>query len=189
MTATEIWMPVHGYEDRYQVSNLGDLRSVGRTVDIEYGTSKFKREISGVKIFQQKHNKGYLVVRLYDGKKYKSHYVHRLVAEAFVNNDNHLPQINHKDGNKSNNHCENLEWCTNKQNSDHAIMTGLNKVTKRCVCLSDGKRYFSCAAAARHYGLAPICVSEVCDGRKKTTHGMKFEFLSNEQYEQEATHD
>lgn len=177
MDASEVWKSVCGYEGRYEVSNFGNICRSERP--------SIKRQA----IFQQAHSKGYWVVRLYDGKKYKSFYTHRLVAEAFIENPNGFPQINHIDGNKRNNHVDNLEWVTNKKNSEHAIRTGLSKVTKRCICLSDGKKFFSCADAARFYGIHPVCVSEACDGRKKSAHGKIFAFCSNNEYEQEAQND
>lgn len=66
---------------------------------------------------------GYLIVTL-DGKQYS---VHRLVALHFLPNPYLFDQINHKDGNKINNYCENLEWCSAEQNSNHALKTGLSE--------------------------------------------------------------
>ena len=68
---------------------------------------------------------GYCVVNLYIKHKPKQFRVNRLVAEAFIPNPDNLPQVNHKDGDKLNNNVENLEWCTAKYNTDHAIATGL----------------------------------------------------------------
>lgn len=68
---------------------------------------------------------GYLHVYLYNNGKRTTANIHRLVAEAFIPNPNNLPQINHKDTNKQNNHIDNLEWCTAKENTQHAIKNGL----------------------------------------------------------------
>lgn len=72
---------------------------------------------------------GYLGITLCKNGICKSYKIHRLVAETFISNDNNLPQVNHKDGNKLNNNVENLEWCTSSQNLKHAIKTGLKQYT------------------------------------------------------------
>jgi HNH endonuclease/NUMOD4 motif len=74
---------------------------------------------------------GYMQVQLIDGNKRKYFYVHQLVAKAFIPNPNDLPKVNHKDGNKSNNHYSNLEWCTQKQNIHHALQNGLHVYSKK----------------------------------------------------------
>lgn len=101
------------------------------------------------KVYSLKHKKrkeifgyvdkdGYRRVIIYENKKRKKHYVHRLVAEKYISNPNKLPQVNHKDGNKLNNDVKNLEWVTPKDNIQHAINLGLrnagnNKITKEQV--------------------------------------------------------
>lgn len=76
---------------------------------------------TGRRVIGQKNNKGYL--RVWIGGKLL--FVHRLVATKYIANPNNLPQVNHKDGNKLNNHADNLEWVSNKQNRDHAVKNGL----------------------------------------------------------------
>lgn len=78
--------------------------------------------------FADKH--GYIKVNLYKQNNHKQCYVHRLVADAFILNENELPQINHIDGNKSNNTVENLEWCSAKENVIHAYANGLKRGKK-----------------------------------------------------------
>ena len=115
-------------------------------------------------------------------------YVHRIVATTFIPNPNNLPQVNHKDGNKSNNNAGNLEWCTNAENMHHANATGLRPITiyARGECQGSVKlteqdviairlRYIprhsrhGNNAIAREYGLHPSTISEVIH-RKTWSH-------------------
>lgn len=118
MEEKEIWKDIAGYEGKYQVSNLGNVRS------LQYHNAKGIMRIGYLKPAVD--NKGYLRCALSKENKLKTFKVHRLVASAFIDNPDNLPQINHKDGNKLNNHVENLEWCNNSQNQLHAYATGLN---------------------------------------------------------------
>lgn len=80
---------------------------------------------NGVELTPRVNKGGYLYVNLYNENGRKTKKVHRLVAEAFIPNPENLPQVNHKDGNKLNNHVENLEWCDASYNVKHAISKGL----------------------------------------------------------------
>lgn len=79
---------------------------------------------------QFKDKRGYLSISLIKNKISKSLKVHRLVAKTFIANPHNKPQINHKDGNKSNNFVENLEWCDNSENQKHAYRLGLQPSRK-----------------------------------------------------------
>jgi hypothetical protein len=114
---TEIWHPCAGYETHYEVSNLGNVRSIERMVlHIEGG---LKRNPSKVLKLGKSKN-GYLTVSFSVDSVKSNHSVHRLVARAFIPNESNKPQVNHKDGNKHNNHVENLEWMTRSENTKHA---------------------------------------------------------------------
>lgn len=107
----------------YQVSNLGRVRSK-TTLD------SIGRKINGKYLNHQNINsRGYCIIRFSFGGKLTSHTIHRLVAHAFLANPNDLPQINHKDGDKTNNCVDNLEWCDNRHNQRHAVDNGMKKTT------------------------------------------------------------
>ena len=114
----EIWHPCIGFETHYEVSNLGNVRSIERMVNNRLGNGLRK---SPAKLLKQgKSKSGYLIVSFcVDGVK-SNHTVHRLVARAFIENESNKPQVNHKDGNKHNNCVSNLEWATVSENAKHA---------------------------------------------------------------------
>ena len=107
----KIWKDIEGYEGLYQVSSSGEIRSLSKP----YFSDKPNMRPEKTKALRKKKN-GYLQVGLYKDGKAKSFTIHRLVAKAFIPNPNNLPYVNHKDENKSNNHCDNLEWCTASYN-------------------------------------------------------------------------
>ena len=116
----EKWKPVKGYETEYEVSNLGNIRG------------KERKNTVGRKIAQRilklRNDKdGYKDVALYKDKKMKRHKVHRLVAIAFIPNPENKKEVNHINGDKSDNKVCNLEWVTSKENTTHAIKEGLFK--------------------------------------------------------------
>ena len=110
----EIWKDIKGYEGLYQVSNLGRVKSFNY---MNTGKEKIKTPTLQKKYTMKQG--GYLQTTLYKNNKSKTVLVHRLVAEAFIPNPDNLPQVNHKDYNKTNNCVENLEWCSAKYNSNH----------------------------------------------------------------------
>ena len=114
----EIWKDIKGYEGKYQVSNLGRVKSLQRWS----GTKYYDRE----KILSScinKHN-GYAYVYLMKNNKAKNVRVHRLVAEAFIDNPNNFPEVNHIDCNRANNNVNNLEWCTRSYNIKYSFEKG-----------------------------------------------------------------
>ena len=101
-TEKEVWKDVVGYEGLYEVSNLGRVKSLRRNI-----------------IMKQKIVKGYNMLTLTKAGKQKGETVSRLVGRAFIPNPENKPQINHIDENKQNNHVDNLEWVTAKENANH----------------------------------------------------------------------
>lgn len=125
----ELWKDIKGYEGCYQVSNLGRIKSLDRMTNNQYGEYFMKGRILKNSIIK---DKGYCRVSLNNGNGKISKRVHRLVAEAFIPNPENKLEVNHKDGNKLNNCVSNLEWCTNKENIEHSIRTGLKKHCNGC---------------------------------------------------------
>ena len=108
----ERWRPIIGFEDYYEVSNHGSIRSITRT---DSNNHRVKRTV--LKPFIDKW--GYEIVGIHKNGKRLTRRVHRLVAEAFIPNPYHYPQVNHKDRDKQNNKVSNLEWCTNSYNQHY----------------------------------------------------------------------
>lgn len=157
----EIYKNIVGYEGLYQVSNIGNVKSLPRIVKENFGGERTTKE----RILKRRiDNKGYDRVALYLNNKPLNYRVHRLVAMAFIFNKNKHPQINHKDGNKLNNSVNNLEWCTNTTNMDHAKRNGLRpkKLLKSDVLMIKKlitKKHKVCDLA-RQYKVSP---STICD--------------------------
>ena len=110
---TEMWKPVPDWA-AYEVSNLGQVRSVTRDVSNGHG---IKYTVPGLMLTPRRNASGYMVVTLRAGKTVRrTPFVHRLVAAAFIPNPDSKPNINHLDCDPSNNHASNLEWCTQEEN-------------------------------------------------------------------------
>ena len=127
MEEKEIWKTIKGYENLYEVSSFGKVRSLDRIIKTNNRFGEMNKKIKG-KIIKGSFNKktGYLQVILCKGKNKKLFLIHRLVLENFIPNVNNLPQVNHIDGNKQNNNLNNLEWCTRSENIKHSYSLGLS---------------------------------------------------------------
>lgn len=113
----EIWKPVKGFEGYYEVSNLGRVRSIDRVV--VDNVRNCERLLKGKILIQRNNSNGYMGIMFCKEHKLYNKYVHRLVAETFIPNPDNLPQVNHKDEDKSNNRADNLEWCTSFYNNEY----------------------------------------------------------------------
>ena len=125
----EIWKDVHGYEGYYQVSNLGNVKSLTRTIQrVHNGTGDLN--LNGRLLSQRTTGNRYKSVILSKFGTKKGKLVHRLVAEAFIPIPSNYPIVNHKDENKSNNNVFNLEWCDNVYNSNYGTVGDKISVAK-----------------------------------------------------------
>lgn len=118
----ESWKDIPGYEGLYQVSDHGNVRSLGIIKNC-YDINHERKTIFIPKITNRKlldNGSGYLYVSLKKNGKRKNHYVHRLVAESYCEKKSENNHVNHIDYNKKNNHADNLEWCTPRENVEHS---------------------------------------------------------------------
>lgn len=162
----ELMKPVSGYEGLYYVTDTGKI----------YGEKSQKWLKPSLT------DRGYCRVKLYKNAVGNSIFIHRLVAETFIPNPDNKPQINHKDGNKTNNSIDNLEWVTQMENNIHAIRTGLNS-TKNAVRSNmkkvrqysrEGefiKEWDSMSEAGRRLNIPVANITHCCKGRIRHAGG------------------
>ena len=159
----EVWKDVPGYDGIYQVSNLGNVRTV--------------KMMKPFKIWN-----GYSVVSFYKDGKEKHQLIHRLVAQAFLENPNNLPQVNHKDENKENNVVDNLEWCTRSYNRHYgtSIQRMIKNKSKKISQYSlDGKfiaEHQSAIEIERMYGYDHSTIAKCCNGKQTQAYGYMWKY-------------
>ena len=172
----EIWIDIEGYEGLYQVSNLGNIRSLNYN-----RTGKTRTLKTCIK-------KDYVVINLCKNNMKKNYQVHRLVAQAFIPNCENKTEVNHIDGNKENNAVDNLEWATRSENMQHAFKNGLcdnqrmasklsickavevhaTKYSKQVKCITTNITYSSTHDAERLTGIAHSNIAACCNGKRKS---------------------
>lgn len=169
----EIWRNVKGYEELYQVSNYGQIRSVDRFVGYRY---KGKQRIYKGRLLKQVERNGYLSVSLSKGNIIKQKSIHRLVAETFLPNPSNLPLVNHIDENKKNNMVSNLEWCSCAYNTNYGSGRKKQAESQQKIVLQydkDGNllnQYPSATIAALKNGYNLKTISQCCRGRTKSAY-------------------
>ena len=155
----EIWKDIY---NGYQVSNLGRVKSLKRHEE---------------KIMTPQANRfGYLLAHFRVNGKDKMKAVHRVVAESFIPNPDNKREINHINGDKTDNRVENLEWVTRGENLCHAYKTGL-KNTKRVCCVELDKTFYSTRCAAKELNLKHQHIISCCKGKQKTSGGYHLKYV------------
>lgn len=171
---TEIWKDIVGYEGLYQVSNLGRVKSLPKT-------DRFGRLYPEKMKAQVNNGSGYLVVNLKHNGKQQMRTVHRLVAEAFIDNPLNCSDINHMDGNKQNNKVDNLEFCTRSFNMLHAVKLGLHTDfgKRKVLCVETGIVFDSIKSAEQWVGVKGSRISNVCQAKRgaKTCGGYHWRYV------------
>lgn len=179
----EVWKDIKGFEGKYQISNLGRVKSLPKRINSTNGGRMTKERILKLNDHKGKH---YLSVEIGRGNWFT---VHRLVAEAFVPNPLNKEQVNHKDGNKLNACADNLEWVTQSENMLHAYKTGLEKKRFGVECPwswrkikaihKSGVEYIfdSVKECSKVLGIRDSAIGRVRRGERTHCHGYKFEML------------
>ncbi len=176
----EEWIDIKGFEGLYQVSNLGNIKSMSREVRANTcGVRKLPEKV----LAKCASSCGYYIVVLCKDGKHYTRLIHRLVAEAFIPNPRKLKEVKHKDENKLNNISINLEWCDRVYNANYG--TGVERCSKqknKPVAMIDIKTgetirvYESARMANKETGISYKCISSVCNGRAKTAGGYFWKF-------------
>jgi hypothetical protein len=165
----EIWLDIKNFENLYQVSNLGRIKSVYKRTNF----NTYKETI----LSPGRDSRGYLQVILYKNNLPKGRRIHRLVAEAFIHNPENKRTVNHIDENKLNNTVSNLEWSTNQENIDHSQ-------SKKIIQLKDNKiiKIWKSASEAGHNGFHQGHISKCCNNKSKSHKGFIWKFYDNIKY-------
>lgn len=171
----EVWKDIEEYEGLYQVSNFGRVKSLKR---YSINNANTKNRLLKLSL----NRKGYLNVTLCKNGKYKSHRIHRLVAQAFIPNPENKPQVNHIDEIKTNNMVSNLNWMTNKENRNHGTaikrmcVTNSKPIIATNLKTDESTKFNSGKECARQLGLNQAHITDVLKGRRKQTGGYIFEY-------------
>jgi hypothetical protein len=168
----EIYKDIKGYEGYYQISNLGNVKSVERIIKRE---GKGDYPVNEKIVKSNSNGNGYLIINLRKDKKRKSFLVHRLVAQTFINNPEVLPQVNHIDEDTMNNTLDNLEWCTAKYNINHSKAKPVFQYSLTGELI---KEWESATTIESDLGYFKSNVSSACYGNIKTYKGFKWAFVN-----------
>lgn len=177
----EEWKDIKDYEGLYQISNLGRIKSLKRYKKNHSKTQMIEEKI----LLPHSTRTGYICVCLCKDAKPKQKTIHRLVAEAFIPNPENKEEVNHIDGDKTNNRVENLEWCTRCENIQHSFKNGFHKLSSERIeklmksCIKKVNQYSkqgefiktweSIAQAGRELNINHASISACCKGKLKTS--------------------
>lgn len=170
MTEKEIWKEIKGTNGNYQVSNLGNIRSIPRN-----------RTKGGILKPLRCDRNNYDLVSIYINGVKKRCFIHKLVAQAFIPNPLNKPQVNHKNGNKQDNRVSNLEWVTCQENIEHSYRHRLHK-TKQVIQSETGcivKVYRNSLFASKETGINQSSIWYCLNGRQKAAGGYEWCYVNS----------
>lgn len=178
ISLAEVWKDIPGYEGRYQVSDMGRVKSLARVVRCA-DEGKGSRLVPARMVRLSVNSNGYLRAPLRENNITFHRLVHRLVACAFLPKPTARNVVNHKNGDRTDNRLCNLEWVTTSENLRHSIYTldsGPGYAKKGVVCLTTNVRYASVSEAARATGCDTTTISACCKGKRRQTHGLRWAY-------------
>ena len=169
----EIWCPIKGYEGLYEVSDKGRVKS------LKFGKERILKLI--------RDQNGYLLINLYKNGEMKTYRIHSIVAKTFIPNPDNLPEVNHKDEDKTNNSVINLEWCDQKYNCNYG--TRIKRISEK---MTNGKlskpvlqytksgelvrEWKSATDVERNLGYFGTNISSCCNGKIKSAYGFIWKY-------------
>lgn len=182
----ERWLPVVGYEGFYMVSSFGRVRLLERNLVRKNG-SFFSVHSKMKNLYKDRY--GYLEVRLQKNQKANNKLVHRLVAEAFIPNPENKPEVNHKNGVRTDNRIGNLEWVSRNENIQHSYdflghkrLHRFGRDNPNCkvvLKIKDGiiiQEFFGAKAAAESVSTRADSIQKACAGKYKTLKGFVWKY-------------
>lgn len=185
----EEWKAVTDFEDHYEISNFGRVKSLIRVV---FHKTSGKKTIPEKILAIAKYSNGYSFVSLWKDNTGHQKMIHRLVGIHFIPNENNLPEINHKNGIKDDNLVSNLEWSSRSDNMKHSYKVLGRKISPSCLgklgklhhnskevyCPTLSMTFGSAREAARILGISQGSISDICNGKRIQKDGITFNYTN-----------
>ena len=166
----EIWRDIEGYEGLYQVSNMRRIKSLNYNKSGKEGILKLRKD-----------KDGYLQLQLHKEGECKDYKVHRLVGQTFLENLEGLPEINHKDEDKTNNCVENLEWCSSEYNKNYGTRNKRvsKSLSKPLMCVETNEIFNSAQEAQEQTGIDASSIGKCANHRKyfRTARRLHWQYI------------